>query len=222
MTEDLRRAVKLTAKIPRPPKLDGHRPSPGLWARIWKVSLRLSLLGLLALILTCGGLLWLGGQDRIIEAKVAVVLGNEVYRNGQPAPRLAARLDKSLELYRAGRCRTIIVSGGLSRGRVDEARAMAAYLRSRGVPGRNIVVDSQGHNTWRTARFTAEYLKKNKLDGVIVVSQAFHVPRSALALKVAGCQKVGQASPDYWEMEDIYSVLREIPANIFYWWRYYG
>lgn len=221
MTEELRRAAKITAKIPKPPRVDLRRDSAGRRAGIWKRGLKLSLLVLLALILTCGGLIWLGGRDELIEASVAVVPGNRVHRDGQPAARLAARLDKSLELYRSGRCRTIIVSGGLGRSRVDEARAMAAYLRARGVPERDIVIDSQGRNTWRTARFTAEYLKKNRLDGVIVVSQAFHVPRSALALKAAGCQRVGQASPDYWELRDIYSVLREIPANVVYWWRYY-
>lgn len=221
MTEELRRVAKITARIPATPKLSRLRASSAPWSRLWKMGFKLGLMGFLVLVLISGGLIWLGSRDRIIEARVAVVLGNQVYRNGQPAPRLAARLDRSLELYRAGRCRTIIVSGGIGRSRVDEATAMAAYLRAKGVPKRDIVIDSQGVNTWRTAIFTAEYLKKNNLDGVIVVSQAFHVPRSALALKAAGCQKVGQASPDYWEMGDIYSVLREIPANIVYWWRYY-
>jgi Uncharacterized membrane protein len=169
----------------------------------------------------CGAVLvWSGGRDRLIEAEVAVILGNQVYRNGQPAPRLAARLDKGLELYRTGRVKTLIVSGGVGRSRVDEARAMAAYLRQRGVPGRDIVIDSLGANTWRTAVFTAEYLKDKRLDSVIVVSQAFHVPRSAMALKAAGCPRVGQASPDYWELRDIYSILREMPAMVVYWWRY--
>ncbi len=175
----------------------------------------------LALVSAVGAaLVWAGGRENLIEAEVAVVLGNQVYRNGQPAPRLAARLDRSLELYRAGRLKTIIVSGGRGRSRVDEARAMAAYLQARGVPRRAIVVDSQGVNTWQAALFTAEYLKKHNLDGVIVVSQAFHIPRSVMALRAAGCPRVGQAAPSYWEARDVYSILREIPANIVYWWRY--
>lgn len=218
MTEELSRIVNLTAKKPAPPKIGQFRKTSGYWARRFKISLKI---GLSALIVACGGLVWLGGRDKIIEARVAVVLGSQVYHDGQPAPRLAARLDKSLELYQTGRCQTIIVSGGLGYSRVDEARAMAAYLRLKGVPDQDIVVDSTGVNTWRTALFTADYLLENGLQEVIVVSQAFHVPRSVLALKAAGCPKVGQASPVYWELWDIYSILREIPANIFYWWRYY-
>lgn len=178
-------------------------------------------LGALALVIAGAAIVWSGGRDRLIEAEVAVVLGNQVYRNGQPAPRLAARLDKSLELYRTGRVKTIIVSGGIGKSRADEASGMAAYLRARGVPRRAIVLDSRGANTWRTALFTAEYLKKNRLKSVIVISQPFHVPRSVMALKAAGCPQVGQASPDYWEPRDVYSILREMPAMVVYWWKYH-
>ena len=177
----------------------------------------------LAALLTvlAGAAIWgYGRRDRLIEAEVAVVLGNEVYRNGQPAPRLAARLDKSLELYRAGRLKTIIVSGGVGRSLVDEATAMAAYLRAKGVPASAIVIDSEGHNTWNSAEFAAAYLQRHGLKRVIAVSQAFHIHRSVMAFRAAGCPEVGQAAPDYWELRDIYSILREIPANIVYWWRY--
>ena len=175
---------------------------------------------LLLVILAAGLLVWCGQRDKLIPAEVAVVLGNEVYRDGRPAPRLAARLDKSVELYRYGYCKTIIVSGGVGKSEVDEATAMAAYLKSKGVPEWDIVVDSTGVNTWHTALFTAEYLKKQRLDSVIVVSQAFHIPRSAMALKKAGCEQVGQASPSYWEWRDVYSTLREMAAIVFYWWQY--
>lgn len=174
----------------------------------------------LLVILAGAGIIWCGQRDQIIETQVAVVLGNEVYRDGRPAPRLAARLDKSVELYRYGHCKTIIVSGGVGKSMVDEATAMAAYLKSKGVPAWDIVVDSQGVNTWHTAQFTADYLKKRQLDSVIVISQAFHIPRSVMALKKAGCEKVGQASPSYWEWRDVYSTFREIAAIVFYWWNY--
>ncbi|MDL2260575.1 YdcF family protein [Deltaproteobacteria bacterium OttesenSCG-928-K17] len=175
----------------------------------------------LALIVGAASLIvWLGSREILIEAEVAVILGNEVYRNGQPAPRLAARLDKGLELYRAGRVKTLIVSGGVGLSGVDEASAMAAYLMAKGVPAQALVIDSQGVNTWQTAVFTAGYLKKHNQSGAIVVSQHFHVPRSTMAFKAAGCERVGQASPDYWEKLDIYSVPREIPALIVYWWKY--
>ncbi len=157
--------------------------------------LRVFLVALGLGVLAGGALVLAGSQDRLVAAEVAVVLGNQVYADARPAPRLAARLDKSLELYRGGYLKTIIVSGGVGKSRVDEAGAMAAYLKARGVPESAIVVDSQGVNTWKTAEFTADYLRRNRLKGVIAVSQAFHLPRSVMALKAAGCPVVGQASP---------------------------
>ncbi len=171
-------------------------------------------------ILTVAALLRFGSRDRLISAEAAVVLGTEVYASGQPSPRLAARLDKGLELYRAGTVKTIIVSGGMGKSRVDEARAMAAYLAAKGAPASAVIIDGDGANTWKTAQFAAAYLQKEGFTGIIAVSQAFHIHRSVMALKAAGCPEVGWVSPDYWEWRDIYATLREIPATILYWWRY--
>lgn len=182
--------------------------------------LKILMAGTLMFIGSVGALLWYGCNDRIIPADVAVVLGNQVYSNGQPSPRLAARLDKSVELYKAGLCRTIIVSGGTGQSKVDEAVAMGVYLQAKGVPGWAVVVDSQGHNTWQTAQFTAGYLKKHHLKSVNVISQHFHLHRSVMALKAAGCENVGRAAPDYWEQSDFFSIAREVPANFVYWWKY--
>ncbi len=196
------------------------RARPGWLDRRFDRWFKATLLGLALILLAGAALVWIGGRETLIEAQVAVILGNQVYRDGRPAPRLAARLDKGLELYRSGRCQTLIVSGGKGPNRVDEAAAMADYLAERGVPRSAIVVDAQGVNTWHTAVFTADYLRRRGLDSAIVVSQAFHTPRSALALAAAGCPRVGRAAPDYWEARDIYSILRELPAIAVYWWRY--
>lgn len=41
----------------------------------------------------------------------------------------------------------IIVSGGIGKEGVDEAKAMASWLFQRGVPRRAVVIDSSGVNT---------------------------------------------------------------------------
>ncbi|MDR2946860.1 MAG: YdcF family protein [Candidatus Adiutrix sp.] len=195
------------------------RLNPQIVARAKMCLKGLALLTLLAVLSGLALDAW-GRREALIPAEVAVVLGNEVYRDGSPAPRLAARLDKSVDLYRYGYCRTIIVSGGVGLSGVDEAKAMSAYLQSRGVPEWDIVVDSQGVNTWQTALFTAAYLEQHHLDSAIVVSQAFHTPRSAMALKKAGCENVGRAAPAYREWGDVYSIARELAAIVVYFFKY--
>jgi len=80
-------------------------------------------------------------------ADAAVVPGNQVFPTGVPSLRLAARLEKALKLYRDGICPVIIVSGGIGKEGVDEAKAMASWLFQRGVPRRAVVIDSSGVNT---------------------------------------------------------------------------
>ena len=165
----------------------------------------------------CGVAISLYGlHNRSTVADAAVVLGNEVLASGQPHPRLAARLDAALALFREKRCALIIVSGGTGKSGHVEADAMARYLEDRGVPPGKIVRDVTGVNTWETARFTAAYMREHNLASVVVVSQYFHSARSVMALRFMGIQKVGTASPRYFEWRDVYSVAREVPGIIWY------
>jgi uncharacterized SAM-binding protein YcdF (DUF218 family) len=50
------------------------------------------------------------------------------------------------------------------------------------------------------------------LRSAVVVTQYFHITRSRLALKQAGIQDVSSAHARFFEMRDIYSVLREVVA----------
>jgi vancomycin permeability regulator SanA len=54
-------------------------------------------------------IIWDGLHDEIAPADVAVVLGNQVEKDGSPSPRLKARLDKALGLYQQGMVKKIII-----------------------------------------------------------------------------------------------------------------
>src|SRR5262245_47660290 len=72
----------------------------------------LSLLGTATLVLV-------GLHEEIGKADVALVLGSKVELDGTPSARLRARLDRTLELYRAGNFPKIITSGGLGKEGFD-------------------------------------------------------------------------------------------------------
>jgi vancomycin permeability regulator SanA len=150
------------------------------------------------------------------EADVAVVLGNTVQANGDPSPRLAARLDRAYDCYAASQCRIIFVSGGMDSAGADEAAAMRGYLLGRGVPADRIVTDSAGADTWATARHASAYMREHGYTRALAVTQYFHVPRTMLALKRQGVADVGGGYPRFFELRDIYSVFRELPAVALY------
>lgn len=150
------------------------------------------------------------------NADVAVVLGNTVQADGQPSPRLAARLDRAYDCYAASQCRMLFVSGGVDPAGTDEAAAMRDYLLARGVPADRIIVDSAGVDTWATARHASAYMREHGYSRALAVTQYFHVPRTMLALKRHGVAEVGGGYPAFFEMRDLYSVFREVPAVALY------
>ena len=169
-----------------------------------------------ATLLAAAALVAAGLMASAREADVAVVLGNTVQPDGQPSPRLAARLDRAYDCYAASQCRVLFVSGGVDPAGMDEAAAMRDYLLRRGVPADRIVTDRAGIDTWATARHAAAYMRERGYTRALAVTQYFHVPRTMLALKRQGVADVGGASPRFFEARDLYSVFRELPAVALY------
>jgi vancomycin permeability regulator SanA len=121
----------------------------------------------------------------------AVVLGNRVFPDGLPCVELAARLETALALYQTGRAAKVIVSGA-ARGHYDEPRAMAAWLAERGVKATDIIMDPGGHRTAATMADTAALGVRS----VLVVTQAYHLPRSLYLARHAGLDAIGVAAPE--------------------------
>lgn len=161
-------------------------------------------------ILAVTALLWDGLHDDIGHADLGLVLGNTVNPDGTASPRLAARLDRTLELYQQGLFPRILVSGALGREGHDEAVFMRDCLVSRGVPAAQVSVDSAGYTTFATARNTRSFMHKNRLGSVLVVSQYFHITRTRFALKQFGVHPVYSAHARHFELRDLYSIPREL------------
>ncbi|QJX48840.1 YdcF family protein [Hymenobacter taeanensis] len=163
------------------------------------------------LITTADGLL-----DTTEPADCLVVLGNTVNADGSLSARLQARLDKALELYKAGVSPLIFVSGGLGKEGHYEGTAMQRYLVAKGVPSMAIVVDNAGNNTLATARNFARIAHARNLSSALVVTQFFHVTRTKLLLRQQGIATVEGAHAEYVEWRDVYALLREFFAYYAY------
>lgn len=157
-----------------------------------------------------------GMNDKHVNGDVIVVPGNTVYPDGTPSPRLKARLDAALLLFREGIAPRVFVSGGTGKEGFDEAVAMARYLSAHGVPESVIVVDSNGVDTAATARHAAEYMRDHGLRSALVATQYFHVPRMRLALERHGIEVTGTVHARFVELRDLYSIPREAVAYVSY------
>ena len=95
-----------------------------------------------------------GTSDEGKTADIGVILGNKVNEDGSLSTRLTQRLECGLQLYKAGRLKHILVSGGLGKEGFYEGDKMKAYLTGKGVPDSVIFVDNNGNTTLQTVRNT--------------------------------------------------------------------
>ncbi len=157
-----------------------------------------------------------GLNDSSAYGDLIVVPGNTVAPDGTPVPRLQARLNAALRLYREGRGQRIFVSGGTGKEGFDEAVSMADYLVRHGVPSSAIIKDSHGVNTAATDRNASQYMRASGLESASVATQYFHVPRMKLALERNGVVVTRTAHARYFEARDLYSIPREVVAYATY------
>ena len=170
-----------------------------------------------ALLLACLALAGCGLCDEPRPADVAVVLGAKVRPDGVPSQRLRDRLQRGLDLWRAGTVSHLLVSGGLGAEGHDEAHVMAEWLIARGVPPERVLRDPDGWTTWHTARNAGPLLRERGLDSVLVVSTYYHLPRTALAFRRAGLPPAGTARARFRPgPRDLYAIPRELLGLAWY------
>ncbi|MBO9703219.1 MAG: YdcF family protein [Sporocytophaga sp.] len=92
-----------------------------------------------------------GLRDDKVKTDCILILGNKVNEDCTLSPRLKARSDKGLQLFRENPSSIIIVSGGLGKEGYYEGTEMKRYLVDRGVPSQKVIADDLGINTLQTA-----------------------------------------------------------------------
>ncbi|MBC7923462.1 MAG: YdcF family protein [Ferruginibacter sp.] len=131
---------------------------------------------------------------------VAIVLTGITNSTKQPRDRVyfekgADRITHALHLYKLGKVRKILISGGsgLLTGRGgSESDELASFLRLCGVPERDVVVETRSRNTRENALFSAQLLRRHfPNQRYLLVTSAFHLRRAAGCFRQAGVRADG-------------------------------
>lgn len=139
---------------------------------------------------------------------VAMVLGASVFRNGDLSGVLAARAERAIELYRAGKVSKILVTGDNSEVSHNEVNPVGNYLVRAGIPKEDIFLDHAGFDTY-SSMFRAKHVFM--AEHMTVVSQRFHLARAVYIARSLGVDAVGV------EAEGnalTYNTVREVPATL--------
>ena len=155
-----------------------------------------------------------GAYDHIQgEPGVMVILGCQVRRDG-PSVLLRDRLDEALDYLEDHPDMTVVVSGGQGPDEpTSEAKAMADYLTAHGVEAENVLLEPDSHNTAQNLDYSRRLLDREGIDvsdGVLVVSNGFHLTRARMLAEQAGFERVSTlAAPASHLPSRLYMYVRE-------------
>lgn len=134
------------------------------------------------------GRIYTDAQDAPSTARVAVVFGAGLYRDGSPTPVLRDRIKAASDLYFQGKVEKILMSGDNRFDDYDEPSAMMNYAVGLGVPAEDIVRDFAGRRTYDTCYRAKEIFG---VENAILVTQEFHLPRALYLCDQLGVESTG-------------------------------
>ena len=129
------------------------------------------------------------------KADAAVVLGAAVWGK-EVSPVFRERINHGIELYRKGRVRKLIFTGG--RGNSDEPTESSAarrYAIGSGVPAADILIEEESHNTYENIVNAKRLADARGLRRVLIVSDPLHMKRAVAMAKDVGLEAEPSPTP---------------------------
>lgn len=124
----------------------------------------------------------------VSPARIAIVFGAGLQRDGTPSPVLKDRVAAAVNLLNNNKVDKLLLSGDNRFIEYNEPGAMQQYALELGAPAEALVLDYAGRRTYDTC-FRAKHIFK--VDEAILVTQKFHLPRSLFLCNQLGIRAVG-------------------------------
>jgi SanA protein len=150
------------------------------------------------------------------SSTVAIVFGAGVWRGNRPSPILYDRIATSVDLYRSGKVKKLLMSGDNRVLDYNEPAVMRDTALSMGIPDRDIVLDYAGRRTFDTCYRAKEIFG---VENAVLVTQRFHLDRAMYLCSSVGINSVGVVADrqSYSTESNLWSSAREIGANLGAW-----
>ena len=144
-----------------------------------KTVLKLVLLGIILTILFTALRIYTYGNKSVnANADAAVVLGAAVWSTS-PSPVFRERINHAVELYRRGKVRKLIFTGGQGNpNEPTEAAAARSYALANGIPVQDILVEQKSHTTYENIIYAKQLADANNLKSLLLVSDPMHMRRA--------------------------------------------
>lgn len=153
----------------------------------------------------------------IKDCQTVIVLGAKVHHDGSMSMILKERAMATVDLYENGKACHIVISGY-----GNEVMPVKKYLIKAGVPDNIIVMDDTGKDTFTSIKNVRSMFE---VYNIIVVTQAFHLPRAVYIGRMLGLETNGFVAYQYpypSKLEKYKDELREFPASVKAMWQTKG
>ena len=120
------------------------------------------------------------------SADAAIVLGAAVWSSGV-SPVFRERINHGIDLYRTGKVRKLIFTGGQGNsGEPTESSAARDYALQSGVPAQDILIEEKSHTTYENIRYAKQVADAHGIKRVLIVSDPLHMKRAVLMAQDVG------------------------------------
>lgn len=109
----------------------------------------------------------------------AVVCGYPAMKDGRPSQIMKTRVEKAVQLYREGRVKYLILSGGSVHNKYPEAAVMAQYALKLKVPKEIIIKDNEAKCTYDNLKNADKIMKDHHFNSCLVVTNSWHLRKAS-------------------------------------------
>jgi SanA protein len=126
--------------------------------------------------------------ESLPQVEAIMILGASVKQNKFLSAMYQDRADTALDIFAKGKAEKILISGDNQQDNYSEVEAAKNYLLQEGIEENCLLLDYAGLNTYDSMFRAKENFNLNSL---IIVTQAFHLPRAIFIARQMGIEAVG-------------------------------
>ena len=121
-----------------------------------------------------------------MQRPVIAIFGAAVLADGRPSPSLQRRIGYGAKAAAAWARAPVLCSGGVGAAGPSEASIIQAGLIRFGVAAARLTLDEASLDTLQSVVAVARFVRRGRLDGAVICSDRYHIPRIRLLLAVLG------------------------------------
>ncbi len=125
-------------------------------------------------------------QKELEKIKLMAIINNDCLKKSDAVILLEGdgygRINKTIEIFKAGLAKKIVISGGFTGARpfTIPASELAKKIVKKGVSKSKIIIEEKSQHTYEQGLEVMKLAKKNKWKRIILVASNFHQPRAYL------------------------------------------